>query len=772
MDFATFFRQATGNPPYPYQVNLAEATGLPGCLEVPTGAGKTSAILLAWLWRRRTRPETTPRRLVYCLPMRVLVEQTLTCAQDWLNKLNLRESVHLAALMGGRLETDWDVYPDRDAILVGTQDQLLSRALNRGYAMSRYRWPLHFGLLSNDCLWVLDELQLMGPGLTTSAQLQALRTRFATFGPSHTLWMSATIRRDWLRTIDFDPDAHPPTLTLSDDDQVDPRLGPRLCATKPLHRCAARMGDSAQLAQEILTYHREGTRTLAVLNTVKQATALFEALRKKKPKAALVLIHSRFRPGDRQCWLQKALSQPGEAGTVVVSTQVIEAGVDLSARLLFTELAPWPSLVQRFGRCNRYGTESEPAVYWLDLAAKPDVKPYDLERVEHAREQVAGLSDVGPGGLPPVQEDFQRGPTLRAKDLQELFDTTPDLAGFDVDVSRFIRDADETDAQVFWRDVDAPEDDEPEPARDELCSVPLGDLRAFLKDRKGWVRDPLDGRWVDAGRLYPGITVMLPAAGGGYEPEVGWNPRSKRVEPVRLPAEPPEAYDQDPWSEGDWESIARHTQAVVDEMKDLLALVPDDHRATLLTAARWHDAGKAHEAFQACFKEAPPVEVGLAAKAPRSAWKRGRPGRDDRRRRHFRHELASAILALLHRQPDLVAYLCACHHGKVRVSIRSMPDERHPPEPHRRFARGVWDGDVLGPVDLGDGTVIPETALDLSYLELGEGERGPSWLARALAIVDALGPFRLAYLEALMKCADERASARTALLVAAEGRTS
>lgn len=38
----------------------------------------------------------------------------------------------------------------------------------------------------------------------------------------------------------------------------------------------------------------------------------------------------------------------------VVATQAVEAGVDVSARVLITELAPWSSLVQRFGRCNRY----------------------------------------------------------------------------------------------------------------------------------------------------------------------------------------------------------------------------------------------------------------------------------------------------------------------------------------------------------------------------------------------------------------------------------
>src|SRR5207237_3567239 len=39
---------------------------------------------------------------------------------------------------------------------------LWDAAINRGYGMSRYRWPMHFGSLNNDCLWVMDETQLMG----------------------------------------------------------------------------------------------------------------------------------------------------------------------------------------------------------------------------------------------------------------------------------------------------------------------------------------------------------------------------------------------------------------------------------------------------------------------------------------------------------------------------------------------------------------------------------------------------------------------------------
>jgi CRISPR-associated endonuclease/helicase Cas3 len=132
--------------------------------------------------------------------MRTLVEQTQDNVRDWLtnsNRLWRGETDHankvgLYVLMGGEEKTDWDLYPEHDAILIGTQDMLLSRALNRGYGMSRYRWPMHFGLLNNDCLWVLDETQLMGVSVETSAQLDGFRN------PSDrccTWWMSATLER-------------------------------------------------------------------------------------------------------------------------------------------------------------------------------------------------------------------------------------------------------------------------------------------------------------------------------------------------------------------------------------------------------------------------------------------------------------------------------------------------------------------------------------------------------------------------------------------------
>src|SRR5664280_3857402 len=112
-DFLAVFEKAYGFSPYDYQIRLATGEHFPELLDIPTGIGKTAAVVVAWLWRRRFAEERirrqTPRRLIYWLPMRVLVEQTFKNARTWLDHLGMlgdpgqgKVSVHL--LMGGDLD--------------------------------------------------------------------------------------------------------------------------------------------------------------------------------------------------------------------------------------------------------------------------------------------------------------------------------------------------------------------------------------------------------------------------------------------------------------------------------------------------------------------------------------------------------------------------------------------------------------------------------------------------------------------------------------------
>ena len=725
-------------------------------IHIPTGAGKTAAVVLAWLWRLRTGD--APRRLVYLLPMRTLVDQTYAAAKDWAH-----EDAKVYKMLGGEVEEEWEKHPEEPAIVIGTMDLLLSRMLNRGFAMSRYRWPIPFALLNNDCLIVADEIQLMGNGLSTTAQMTAWRQRYPTFGTVNSWWLSATLDPQWLKTPDYQEELELIQLTEADKQNG---LEKRYHAEKKLTVDAG-----ADLADLAFTQHVAATLTLVMVNTVERAQKLYESLLKKTngSEIEMVLAHSRFREAEKNGLLGKLEATLPAAGRIVVATQVLEAGVDLSAKLLITQIAPWASLVQRFGRCNREGTTNESRIIVLKLNDQ-DCAPYELRDIEDSLKKLielgdnAALSELERVGLPSIPPPTH---VIRRKDFSELFDTTPDLAGADLDISRFIRDQDDTDVQVFWRDLpksessDQPDPtNQPRPARGEICSVLIGRFKEFLRDRTksntrvAWRWNPLEKLWdsIRENEVAPGQVYLIAATAGGYSETYGWDKALKKpVAEVPSGTDSPESYDRE--NSSDWLTIAEHTDHVVAHAKNLAEQVglSEEDKAILMLAARWHDRGKSHPVFQKAL-----------GRGEKSDWGKSPGGMKRYERVHFRHELASA-LAILHPscpvpadQRDLVAYLAASHHGKVRGSLRSLPGEKTGPV---RLARGVREDDVLPEVDLGGGVVAPEVSLSLEVMELGESDvTGPSWTARVQDLLQKLGPFRLAYLEALLCIADRRAS--------------
>ena len=811
MNFDDFFEAATGHVPYDFQRRLA-VTALPGSCEsrliqVPTGLGKTAAVVLAWLWNRVGPPSVSsqpptprrrwPNRLVYCLPIRALLEQTEREVAKWLANLTAEAptlgitgtaltelnwlALHSPILLmrGEELEQakwDWDLHPECPYILIGTQDILLSRALNRAYGISCYRWPIQFGLLNNDCLWVHDETQLMGVGLETSVQMAGFRDRFGAQIPSFHWWMSASLDANRMATPEAPP--LPELLELSPQEQLLPAMRQRVVAVKRLRRAATALTPDASvyagsLAEEILRTHVHGTLTLVIVNTVERAQETFQVLRRGNSCIPATLLHSRFRPVERQELVQRVLESAGDH--IVVSTQVVEAGADLSARTLFTELAPWSSLVQRFGRCHRCGefAESGADIWWVDVAHEA-ASPYDAGELSSARNLLAGQFDASLATLrrikPPAVEEPARD-IIRPRDLRELFDTTADLAGADLDISRFILESDETDCSIFWREA-RPGANAGGPTHDELCPVTVSQLRPFAEKHlktKVWTWAALGREWVHPHRLVPGHTYCLATSLGGYDRELGFDRRCKTAITSPGAGTRQESYD-DEWgtTTGHPELLDAHTTAVLDAVQTLATSLGMSlaHTAALRCAALWHDVGKAHPAFQEALRKTNP------ALAVDQLWvKSGSKVRlDFCTRTHFRHELASALAfralaALSTPENELVCYLIAAHHGKVRLSLRALPGENEPPSDSDHgeplFARGLWEGDRLPPL-VWAGQAWPGVTLYLSSMQIGVGPDGqPSWLESCLALRDApeLGPFRLAFLEALLRAADMRASA-------------
>lgn len=691
-------------------------------IRIPTGYGKTLGVLAAWLYHRVERNDDRwPRRLVWMLPMRVLVEQTADEVARCLARLGLlwqsgtdhRGKVGVHLLMGGADQGgEWNLYPEESAVLIATQDMALSRALNRGYAAPRARWPMEFGLLSHDALWVLDEVQLMDVGLATSAQLQSFFDDDAkadrSFRPRLSWWMSATLQPDWLKSVDT-LENHaawtlgPTTLTPS-------ALGAGLATIKKtfeIKEIAA--NDAGTFAQAIKDAHEKapkngehGRITLVVCNTVDRALSTYEAIAKLDVTSDLRLVHSRYRPNERAAWKADFLGREAckqDVDRIIVATQVVEAGVDISATTLVTELSPWASLVQRVGRCARYGASGN--VVMVDRGRdEKAVLPYSPEELEAARWAIGTLAakanDVGIACIEAFEQEltddqrkklypYRPKQLLLRRELDELFDTTADLTGADIDVSPFIRSGDERDVSVFWLDVPPPRKGEPRPlppkdrrpAREELCSVPFLAARDWLcgkatKDkpaprllpsRRAWVWDWLDGEWVVAERaaLIPGAVVCVAADTGGYRADRGFDPGSKAS--VTVLSGPQQTAqdaaddleDTEELSAAAYKTIATHN-AEVGHLTSQIAggLVTKRIAGLLELAGRWHDLGKAHPAFQAIIQARGPYHARVdLAKAPDGAWQRPCLYRqaDGEMRRGFRHELASclALFAILRR---------------------------------------------------------------------------------------------------------------------------
>ena len=407
-------------------------------------------------------------------------------------------------------------------------------------------------------------------------------------------------------------------------------------------------------------------------------------------------------------------------------------------------------------------------IFWIDIPNEKNHLPYDSEDMGYSRDELSKFTgkSVSPSRQPPYNESRVFDAVLRRRDIVDLFDTSSDLSGNYIDASRFVRTIKrQMDVDVFWRNNDLSR-----PIRDEICSVSISDLKEFLKKSKSDSRvwDYNDGEWVHvrAGDLFPGQTVMLDSRKGGYSKSLGWDAGCKDdVEIIpNSQNESNDSHGEDGQSQSNHPvTLENHTTHVLHEICEILQGLPfldKSIKDAVDTAVRYHDTGKTHQVFQDTMLRGmnDTADAGLFwAKSQKGGIRHKRPG--------FRHEVASALAYLKNTDEqnphtkDLVAYLVAVHHGKVRLSLRNVSRKKQ----DSRYLLGIKiDGDCL-PKFSSSVVSIGKTDIDMSTAQIGRsGSSVPSWTERMLALRDMHGPFRLAYLEMLVRAADGLASKKEA----------
>lgn len=139
----------------------------------------------------------------------------------------------------------------------------------------------------------------------------------------------------------------------------------------------------------MVEHFRQGKKVLVIVNTVNRAIEIARLLRENVSPDNVILIHSRFIYRDRKR-KEKEIDVKSSSPHILVSTQICEVSLDISYDSLFTELSTLPSLVQRFGRVNRYGkrvNELNTHLYepWIENESS---YPYEAREIDLARKVV------------------------------------------------------------------------------------------------------------------------------------------------------------------------------------------------------------------------------------------------------------------------------------------------------------------------------------------------------------------------------------------------
>jgi CRISPR-associated endonuclease/helicase Cas3 len=408
---------------YPYQERVYRAlmAGKNVIIQAPTGAGKTFAALYPYfenLVREGPSGEKPlPLTCRYAVPMRVLATQFQRECDNWFEHLDKKRGtrfveqygklgVSIPSIQTGETPDD----PQFESPLTFcTIDQLLASFIGTPYSIGPRMANMNVGAIVGSYL-ILDEFHLFplernsqGARTTTLAMLQMLQ------GFSPFVMMTATFSSGLLESLAKLLNAE--VVRVSEQEELDTIMHGR---ERTISRADSVMTPEVILAAHAAAKGRNAGASLVVCNTVARAQDIYVRLRDELERRGqrssyeLHLLHSRFTKADRQEKSERLEELLGEhqwddhghfqgPDTIIVATQVVEVGLNISAGVLHTELAPANGIIQRAGRCARF-VQQQGEVIIYPIPPKEDSEeisylPYDKETClatwEHLESMIA-----------------------------------------------------------------------------------------------------------------------------------------------------------------------------------------------------------------------------------------------------------------------------------------------------------------------------------------------------------------------------------------------
>ena len=323
-------------------------------IRIPTGEGKTEASLL-WCLNNRNNKQT---KVIYTMPTQVTSNAMYQRLKNYFGEnVGIVHGASSLILAKEHPNDEWGIMKEKilgrtfsKPITVSTLDSFILTFFNI------HKWPLSQVNLEN-CLLIVDEIHSYDWKMLGALRriLKELKIRGC-----KVVIMSATfpeiLEKEMIADMNYQ------NLTQED-----------LFNKRPIILKKEHSNISTKIS-EILKYFEQNKKVLVVTNTIEKSKEIYNLLKNTKKfttiaeyheNSDLVLYHSQFIKKDRnykemeidnkEKWKNK--------GLVLIATQVVEISLDINFDILFTELAPIDSLIQRFGRINRRKLENPGKVF-------------------------------------------------------------------------------------------------------------------------------------------------------------------------------------------------------------------------------------------------------------------------------------------------------------------------------------------------------------------------------------------------------------------------
>lgn len=351
-------------------------------LTVPTGGGKTLSSLL---WAMRHAIYNGQKRIIIAIPYTSIIMQTAATLRDIFGAENvlehhsnvdpenikdeaLREKMKLAT-------ENWD-YP----IIVTTNVQLFESMFSNKPSACR---KLHNIV---DSVIILDEVQTL-PTDYLQPIVDSLKTYNRLFKVSV---LFTTASQPVLSGL---IEGSCPKASFSGIEKVEEIIPEDYRLHDKLRRVQLNISDEGKSYDEIADMLRRHKRVLCIVNTRRDAKELYERL----PQEGMTLHLSKnmcpAHISDTIKQIRTALNDGNQEIIRVVSTQLIEAGVDIDFPVVYRQEAGLDSILQAAGRCNREGKNGMSTTHVFSLTKEHNLPSGDMQSANNARLSLDKASD-------------------------------------------------------------------------------------------------------------------------------------------------------------------------------------------------------------------------------------------------------------------------------------------------------------------------------------------------------------------------------------------